>query len=109
MLQPQTQIGPYTLTTKIGEGNFGVVWLGERRTSIVTTRFALKFPKDADLKIEAIKQEAEVWMQASGHPNVLPIIEAEILNRLQRLTTSQLSFSIDVRWRRADTGSFESL
>ncbi|MDT5121280.1 MAG: eukaryotic-like serine/threonine-protein kinase [Acidobacteriota bacterium] len=77
MLQPQTQIGPYTLTTKIGEGNFGVVWLGERRTSIVTTRFALKFPKDADLKIEAIKQEAEVWMQASGHPNVLPIIEAE--------------------------------
>jgi serine/threonine protein kinase len=77
MLQPQTQIGPYTLTTKIGEGNFGVVWLGERRTSIVTTRFALKFPKDAALKIEAIKQEAEVWMQASGHPNVLPIIEAE--------------------------------
>lgn len=77
MLKPQTQIGPYTLISKIGEGNFGVVWLAERRTSIVTTRFALKFPKDADLKIEAIKQEAEVWMQASGHPNVLPIIEAE--------------------------------
>lgn len=77
MLQPQAQIGPYTLAAKIGEGNFGVVWLGERRTSIVTTRFALKFPKDADLKIEAIKQEAEVWMRASGHPNVLPIIEAE--------------------------------
>jgi hypothetical protein len=56
MLKPQTQIGPYTLASKIGEGNFGVVWLAERRTSIVTTRFALKFPKDADLKIEAIKQ-----------------------------------------------------
>ncbi|HEX8847696.1 MAG TPA: protein kinase [Pyrinomonadaceae bacterium] len=77
MLQPQMQVGPYTLTRKIGEGAFGVVWLAERRTSIVTTKFALKFPKDADLKIEAIKQEAEVWMEASGHPNVLPIIEAE--------------------------------
>ena len=77
MLQPQTQVGPYTLVREIGRGNFGVVWLAERRTSILTTKFALKIPTDANLSIEAIKQEAEVWMQASGHPNVLPIIEAE--------------------------------
>ncbi|MDT4969647.1 MAG: eukaryotic-like serine/threonine-protein kinase [Acidobacteriota bacterium] len=77
MLKAHLQIGPYTLTSQIGEGAFGVVWLAERRTSIVTTRFALKFPKDAYLKLEEIKQEAEVWMQASGHPNVLSIVEAE--------------------------------
>jgi serine/threonine protein kinase len=78
MSQPESRIGPYTLVHKIGEGQFGVVWLAERRTMITTTRFALKLPKATDVEIEEIKQEAEVWMQASGHPNVLPIIEAEI-------------------------------
>jgi serine/threonine protein kinase len=78
MSQPETRIGPYTLVHKIGEGQFGVVWLAERRTMITTTRFALKLPKAADVEMEEIKREAEVWMQASGHPNVLPIIEAEI-------------------------------
>jgi serine/threonine protein kinase len=77
MLQPQTQVGPYTLVREIGRGSFGVVWLAERRTSIITTKFALKIPTDASLSINAIKQEAQVWMQASGHPNILPIIEAE--------------------------------
>ena len=78
MPQPETKIGPYTLVNKIGEGQFGVVWLAERRASLATTRFALKLPKTIDADIEEIKQEAEVWMNASGHPNILPIIEAEI-------------------------------
>src|SRR5947209_419645 len=78
MSQPETRIGPYILVSKIGEGQFGVVWLAERRTQITTTRFAIKLPKATDVNIAEIKQEAEVWMQASGHPNVLPIIEAEI-------------------------------
>jgi WD40 repeat protein len=78
MLQPQNKIGSYTLISKLGRGGFGVVWLAEKRTAIATTRFALKLARDQDVDIEAFKQEAVIWAQVSGHPNVLPIIEADI-------------------------------
>lgn len=71
-------IGPYRLTSKLGQGGFGAVWLAERRTSITTTRVALKTPLDGDIDLQTIKQEADLWVQASGHPNVVPIIEANV-------------------------------
>lgn len=71
-------IGPYTLTNKLGQGGFGAVWLAERRTSITTTRVALKTPLDGEIDLESIKHEADLWVQASGHPNVVPIIEANV-------------------------------
>ncbi len=78
MFRPGDQIGPYTLVDKLGKGAFGVVWLAERRTQITTTQAAIKIPLDEDISIESIKNEADVWVRASGHPNVLPIIEADI-------------------------------
>ena len=78
MVQPQSKIGSYTLINKIGSGGFGVVWLAEKRTTITTTRFALKLARHEDVDIEVFKQEAAIWAQVSGHPNVLPIIEADI-------------------------------
>jgi serine/threonine protein kinase len=78
MFRSSDQIGPYKLIKKIGHGSFGVVWLAERQTPITTTTVALKMPLDEDLDLESVKQEAYVWVQASGHPNVLPIIEANI-------------------------------
>jgi serine/threonine-protein kinase len=72
------KLGPYTLIEKIGRGAFGVVWLAEKRGAIVTTRLALKLPHSDDVDMEAIRGEAAVWVQASGHPNVIPIIEADI-------------------------------
>src|SRR6185503_3644599 len=74
-------IGPYTLVKPIGIGSFAIVWLAERRGSIVTTKVALKLPKEEAIDLDAIKQEAAVWLEASGHPNVLPIIEADVYNR----------------------------
>lgn len=71
-------IGPYTLVRELGSGAFGVVWLAERRSSLVTTQFALKLPKKEDVELEVIRREADVWVKASGHSNVLPIIEAEV-------------------------------
>ncbi len=71
-------IGPYILISKLGRGAFGTVWLSERRTTIATTTAALKIPLDDDIDLETIKQEANLWILASGHPNVLPIIEANI-------------------------------
>jgi len=78
MAHPDEMIGPYTLVRKIGQGSFGVVWLAEKRTLIATTCFALKLARDEDVEIEAFKQEAAVWVRASGHPNVLTMIEADV-------------------------------
>jgi serine/threonine protein kinase len=78
MFRAGDTLGPYTLVRKIGRGQFGVVWLAEKRSAIATTQFALKLPLDEDIDIEAIKQEAALWSHVSGHPNILPIIEADI-------------------------------
>jgi serine/threonine protein kinase len=73
------QIGPYILVDQLGHGSFGFVWRAERR-GLTTTEFAIKLPLDAKVDIAEIKREAEVWAQAKNHPNVLPIIEADIYN-----------------------------
>lgn len=78
MFQPNQQIGNYFLIRKLGRGGFGEVWLAERRTRLLTTKVAVKLPLDEQIDIETIKHEATLWEQASGHPNVLPIIEADI-------------------------------
>jgi serine/threonine-protein kinase len=72
------KIGPYTLVREIGRGSFGVVWLAERRTAITTKRVALKLARDEDVDLEAFRREAAIWEQASGHPNVLPSIDADV-------------------------------
>jgi serine/threonine protein kinase len=78
MIREGDQIGPYTLVSKVGSGAFGTVWLADRVTPIATTRVALKVPSRDDVDLEAIKHEATTWVQASGHPNVVPIIEANV-------------------------------
>src|SRR5688572_13816005 len=78
MFRKGEKIGPYTLVEKLGRGSFGVVWLAEKRTALTVTRVALKSPNDEDIEIETIRQEAAVWVAASGHPNIIPIIEADI-------------------------------
>jgi serine/threonine protein kinase len=74
------QIGHYTLIRKLGRGGFGEVWLAERKSKFVTTKVAVKLPLDEQIDHEAIKQEATFWEQASGHPNILPIIDADEYN-----------------------------
>lgn len=78
MARKGDRIGPYTLLEKLGRGGFGVVWLGEKRTALAATRVALKLSNDDDVDLEVIQREASVWIEASGHPNVLPIIDADI-------------------------------
>jgi len=74
------QIGSYTLLRKLGKGGFGEVWLAEKRSQFVTKRVAVKLPLDEQVNFDAIRQEAELWEQASGHPNVLPIIDADVFD-----------------------------
>lgn len=78
MARPSDKIGPYTLVSKLGRGAFGVVWLAEKRSILATTKVALKLPNDEDVDLDAVRQEAEIWVHASGHPNVLPIIDADV-------------------------------
>lgn len=76
MFRAGQQIGIYTLVNRIGLGGFGEVWLAERRAKFSTTQVAVKLPLDEQVDHATIEQEARIWVQASGHPNVLPIIEA---------------------------------
>ncbi len=78
MLHIGEQIGPYTLISKIGKGAYGVVWLAERRTNLSTTKVAIKIPLDDDVDLSEVRQEADLWSKASGHANILPIIEANV-------------------------------
>ncbi|MFM9903445.1 MAG: protein kinase domain-containing protein [Pyrinomonadaceae bacterium] len=63
---------------KIGRGGFGEVWLAERQSEFLTKKVAVKLPLEEQVDFEAIRREANLWEQASGHPNVLPIIDADI-------------------------------
>lgn len=69
-------IGPYTLIKKLGLGGMGEVWLAENRAKFATTKVAVKLPLDEQIDHSLIEQEAQLWAKASGHPNILPIIEA---------------------------------
>ncbi|MBP7377404.1 MAG: serine/threonine protein kinase [Pyrinomonadaceae bacterium] len=72
------QIGPYTLIRRLGRGGFGDVWLAERRSQFLTKKVAVKLPHDDQVDFNTIQREAGLWEEASGHPNVLPIIDAEV-------------------------------
>ncbi len=80
MRRKNQTIGPYTLIEKLGRGAFGEVWLAEKQTSIITAHFALKFFTDYEIELDSIRREAELWQKASGHPNILPLIDANIYN-----------------------------
>lgn len=78
MFHPVDTIGPYTLVRTIGRGAFGEVWLAEMRSTLLTTQVALKMPLVAENEIDAMRAEAALWLQASGHPNIVPVLNAEV-------------------------------
>lgn len=74
----QMKIGPYDLERILGSGAFGEVWLGKRHGKLATTEVAIKIPRTSEQTCRILQEEAGSWVRASGHPNVVPIIEADI-------------------------------
>jgi serine/threonine-protein kinase len=53
--------------------------VARREADVLATTFvALKMGARADVDVAAIREEAQVWVRASGHANVLPIIDADV-------------------------------
>lgn len=78
MHKANDRIGPYQLINKLGEGAFGEVWLAKNVTALAAREVALKIPLDDEIDLDSIRAEAAIWIKASGHANVLPIIEANV-------------------------------
>lgn len=108
MSEVQRKLGPYTLIRKIGRGAFGVVWLAEKKTSIATTTFALKLPRDEDIDLEVFKQEAAIWVQASGHPNVVALIEADTYDNQLVLVSEYVPDGSLATWLKENAGKAPS-
>jgi serine/threonine protein kinase len=78
MYRENDTIGPYTLRRKLGKGAFGVVWLAEKRTAFGNFEYALKMAARDDIDLNAVAEEVTTWKDAKGHPNVLPLIDADV-------------------------------
>ena len=91
MFQTGQKIGPYILERELGEGSYGVVWLAEERTGLIQRQVALKLPKDADPDIDAIRREAETWLRAGKHPNVVQVLHADIYDGQVAIATEYVA------------------
>src|SRR5262245_13635837 len=75
MLRQKDRIGPYILLQELGRGAFKEVWLAEHKEAEGSKQVALSLPLETFPDRELLQEEYEVWQKASGHPNVLPLIE----------------------------------
>ena len=101
MLHPNDIIGPYALLRILGRGGFGEVWLAERRSTLLTTQVALKLPLATDIDIEVVRQEAELWLKASGHPNIVPVLDAEIYDEQVVIASEYVAGGDLLDWMKA--------
>ena len=78
LFEERRNVGPYSLLSRLGEGAFGSVWLAKRRSPVAEIQVALKLPRADVIDLEMVRNEAKTWALAAGHPNVLPIVDADI-------------------------------
>lgn len=79
MLETGDAVGDYKLVKFLGRGQFGEVWLAEKKLQFSTrsVRHALKFlpsPED-DASLKNIEAEVDTWIEAGSHPNVMSVID----------------------------------
>lgn len=79
MLETGDAVGDYKLVKFLGRGQFGEVWLAEKKLQFSTrsVRHALKFlpsPED-ETSLKNIEDEVDTWIEAGSHPNVMSVID----------------------------------
>src|SRR5471030_995449 len=109
MFHPQDTIGPYLLIRPLGRGAFGEVWLAERRTSLLTTQAALKLPLEGQTDVDTLRREAQTWQQASGHPNIVPVLEADGFDGQVVIASEYVAGGCLRDWLDANAGKAPSL
>lgn len=109
MFRPNDTIGSYTLVRKLGRGAFGEVWLAEERTLVGTHKVALKLPNEDDIDLDEIRREAALWEEIKGHPNILPIIKADIVDGQIYIASEYASDGSLLQWLKDHGGRAPSL
>lgn len=79
MPQVGDSFGPYLLAEYLGGGAFGAVYRAEKRSGL-KLNVAIKIPYDQTGGRQAMMKEAEAWRRASGHPNIVPVLDADVYN-----------------------------
>jgi eukaryotic-like serine/threonine-protein kinase len=75
--QPGTEVGPYKLLQKLGEGGFGTVWMAEQQHP-VQRRVALKLVKtgiDSGRVLARFEAERQA-LALMDHPNIAKVLDA---------------------------------
>jgi serine/threonine-protein kinase len=79
MLEKDDVIGDYKLINFLGRGQFGEVWLAEKQLQFSKRKFrhALKFLSNFgdEINLKAAEDEIDTWIEASGHPNVMSVLD----------------------------------
>src|SRR5438045_1690124 len=109
MFHAGDKIGPYELIRPLGRGAYGEVWLAERRSSILAAQVALKLPLDGQTNVESIRQQAQTWLRASGHPNVVPFLEADLHEGQVVIASEFVSGGSLADWLKANGGRAPSI
>jgi serine/threonine-protein kinase len=108
MFQPNNSLGPYKLLQQLGNGQFGVVWKAQKQEGR-SPPCALKLPLDPNIKWEDVQKEACVWSKATGHPNVVPLIEANQYGGHIVLVSEYVEGGSLLSWLRQSGGKAPSL
>lgn len=79
MLGKGDAVGDYKLVKFLGRGQFGEVWLAEKKLRLSTrsVNHALKFlPSPSDeASLKSVEEEVDTWIEAGSHPNVMSVID----------------------------------
>ena len=102
-------IGLYTLIECKGEGGFGEVWKAQRKNVMAAPPVALKLSRYPQLHQNAVRKEAELWVKATGLPNVLPVIEASVYNNEVAIVSHYVEGGTLTQWLQRYKGKAPSV